>query len=111
MSMNVNVQLDPARYGPYHNLNLITTHAKFTEKVDSEKKCFVVKSSGLELLVRENLRESMENQALELCQQYYQDFHGVFDTSVIKNTLIAAGGQGQVFKCECSQGLDISNGT
>ena len=53
----------------------------------------------------------MENQALELCHQYYQDFHGVFDTSMIKNTFIAAGGQGQVFKCECSQGLDISSST
>ena len=38
-------------------------------------------------------------------------FHGVFDTSMIKNTFIAAGGQGQVFKCECSQELDISNGS
>ena len=53
----------------------------------------------------------MENQALELCQQYHQDFHGVFDTSMIKNTFIAAGGQGQVFKSECSQELDISNGS
>ena len=67
--------------------------------------------SGLELLMAENLRESMENQALELCQQYYQDFHGVFDISMIKNTFIAAGGQGQVFRCECNQELDIRNST
>ena len=52
-----------------------------------------------------------ENQVLELCKQYYQDFHSVFDTSVIKNTFIAAGGQGQVFKCECSQELDIRSNT
>ena len=51
----------------------------------------------------------MESQALELCQQYYQDFHGVGDIAMIKNTFVAAGGQGQVFKCECTQGLDISS--
>ena len=51
----------------------------------------------------------MEGQALGLCQQYYQDFHGVFDISMIKNTFVAAGGQGQVFKCECTQELDISS--
>ena len=56
--------------------------------------------------MRDNFRESMEDQALGLCQQYYQDFHGVFDTTTIENSFLAAGGQGQVFKCECSQELD-----
>ena len=46
----------------------------------------------LDIATRENLRESMENQALELCQQYFQDFHGVFDTSMISNTFITADG-------------------
>lgn len=56
--------------------------------------------------MREYFRESMEDQALGLCRQYYQDFHGVFDTTTIENSFLAAAGQGQVFKCECTQELD-----
>lgn len=43
------------------------------------------------------------NQSNELCDRYYQEFHNVTDLSLISNTYIAAGGQGMVFKCECSQ--------
>ena len=56
--------------------------------------------------MRENVWESIEDHALSLCQQYYQDFHGVFDATAIENSFLAAGGQGQVFKCACSQELD-----
>ena len=42
-------------------------------------------------------------QSNELCDRYYQEFHNVSDLSLVSNSYVAAGGQGMVFKCECSQ--------
>ena len=42
-------------------------------------------------------------QSNELCDRYYQEFHNVTDLSLVSNSYVAAGGQGMVFKCECSQ--------
>ena len=42
-------------------------------------------------------------EANELCEIYYEEFHGIKDFSLVNNTYIAAGGQGMVFKCECFQ--------
>ena len=39
----------------------------------------------------------------ELCETYYEEFHGITDFSLVNNSFIAIGGQGMVFKCECFQ--------
>ena len=46
---------------------------------------------------------SIVREANELCEIYYEEFHGIKDFSLVNNTYIAAGGQGMVFKCECFQ--------
>ena len=53
---------------------------------------------GILLVLLSIVRESNE-----LCEIYYEEFHGIKDFSLVKNTFIAAGGQGMVFKCECFQ--------
>ena len=53
---------------------------------------------GLLLFFLAIVRESNE-----LCEIYYEEFHGIKDFSLVNNTYIAAGGQGMVFKCECFQ--------
>ena len=53
------------------------------------------------LVCNENLKTSKESN--ELCEIYYEEFHGIKDFSLVNNTYIAAGGQGMVFKCECFQ--------
>ena len=46
---------------------------------------------------------SIVRESNELCEIYYEEFHGIKDFSLVNNTYIAAGGQGMVFKCECFQ--------
>ena len=53
---------------------------------------------GFLLLILSIVRESDE-----LCDIYYEEFHGITDLSLVNNTYIAAGGQGMVFKCECGK--------
>ena len=53
------------------------------------------------LIYDENLK--MRKESNELCEIYYEEFHGIKDFSLVNNTYIAAGGQGMVFKCECFQ--------
>ena len=53
------------------------------------------------LMCNEKLKKSKESN--ELCEIFYEEFHGIQDFSLVNNTYIAAGGQGMVFKCECFQ--------
>ena len=53
---------------------------------------------GFLLLILSIVRESDE-----LCDIYYEEFHGITDFSLVNNSYIAAGGQGMVFKCECAK--------
>ena len=53
------------------------------------------------LLFTDNLK--LKKESNELCEIYYEEFHGIKDFSLVNNTYIAAGGQGMVFKCECFQ--------
>ena len=53
---------------------------------------------GFLLLILSIVRESDE-----LCDIYYEEFHGITDLSLVNNSYIAAGGQGMVFKCECAK--------